>query len=154
VPDDRDAEVFQVLRRQARETVSSISFSRNAASYFPRPRLRSQATMSIAASTIGGANIMVRLDGCVQDRRGGIIDSDADIDVLFTDTSLGKDDPRERPRTALLPPLEPTAMGGHRAAMPALVHAAAIVQLLPTPGPGHPLSAGAMKRRPLQSALT
>ena len=28
-------------------TVSSISFSRNAASYFPRPRLRSQTTMSM-----------------------------------------------------------------------------------------------------------
>jgi Adenylate and Guanylate cyclase catalytic domain len=35
-------------------TVSSISFSRNAASYFPRPRLRSQTTMSITAPTIGG----------------------------------------------------------------------------------------------------
>jgi hypothetical protein len=45
----------------------------------------------------------------------GIIDSDADIDVLFTDAGLGKDDPRERPRTVLLRPLEPTAMGGHRA---------------------------------------
>ena len=31
-------------------TVSSISFSRNAASYFPRPRLRSQTTMSIACA--------------------------------------------------------------------------------------------------------
>ena len=30
-------------------TVSSISFSRNAASYFPRPRLRSQTTMSMMA---------------------------------------------------------------------------------------------------------
>ena len=30
-------------------TVSSISFSRNAASYFPRPRLRSQTTTSMTA---------------------------------------------------------------------------------------------------------
>ena len=38
-------------------TVSSISFSRNAASYFPRPRLRSQTTMSMRAPTIrGGAH--------------------------------------------------------------------------------------------------
>ena len=35
-------------------TVSSISFSRNAASYLPRPRLRSQTTMSMMAPTIGG----------------------------------------------------------------------------------------------------
>ena len=35
-------------------TVSSMSFSRKAASYFPRPRLRSQTTMSMTAPTIGG----------------------------------------------------------------------------------------------------
>src|ERR1700739_433494 len=35
-------------------TVSSISFSRNAASYLPRPRLRSQTTMSMTALHIGG----------------------------------------------------------------------------------------------------
>jgi hypothetical protein len=35
-------------------TVSSISFLRKAASYFPRPRLRSQTTMSMMAPTIGG----------------------------------------------------------------------------------------------------
>ena len=39
--------ILQVLSRQAGRTVSSISFSRNAASYFPRPRLRSQTTTSI-----------------------------------------------------------------------------------------------------------
>ena len=36
-------------------TVSSISFSRNAASYFPRPRLRSQTTMSMTAPQLGVA---------------------------------------------------------------------------------------------------
>ena len=35
-------------------TVSSISFSRNAASYFPRPRLRSQTTMSMTARLQSG----------------------------------------------------------------------------------------------------
>ena len=35
-------------------TVSSILFSRNAASYFPRPRLRSQTTTSMTAPTISG----------------------------------------------------------------------------------------------------
>ena len=39
-------------------TVSSISFSRNAASYFPRPRLRSQTTMSMTGPTIGGQHII------------------------------------------------------------------------------------------------
>ena len=41
-------------------TVSLISFSRNAASYFPRPRLRSQTTMSMTAPTIGVARIICR----------------------------------------------------------------------------------------------
>src|SRR5277367_6259280 len=35
-------------------TVSSISFSRNAASYFPRPRLRSQTTMSMMTPATQG----------------------------------------------------------------------------------------------------
>ena len=47
VPNDTDAQIFQVLRRQFGRTVSSISFSRNAASYRSRPRLRSQAPISI-----------------------------------------------------------------------------------------------------------
>jgi hypothetical protein len=33
------------------------------------------------------------------------MDSDADIDALFTDTGLGKDDPRERPLTRMTPAL-------------------------------------------------
>ena len=37
-------------------TVSSISFSRNAASYFPRPRLRSQTTMSMMSAPKGWAH--------------------------------------------------------------------------------------------------
>ena len=36
----------------------SISFSRNAASYFPRPTPRSQTTMSITAPTISGRTII------------------------------------------------------------------------------------------------
>jgi hypothetical protein len=47
MPECADAKLLEVLRRQARQDVSSISFSRNAASYFPRPRLRSQTTTSI-----------------------------------------------------------------------------------------------------------
>jgi hypothetical protein len=31
-----------------------MSFSRNAGSYFPRPKLRSQTTMSMMAPTISG----------------------------------------------------------------------------------------------------
>ena len=38
---------FRVSCVRLGRTVSSISFSRNAASYFPRPRLRSQTTMSM-----------------------------------------------------------------------------------------------------------
>ena len=40
-------------------TVSSISFSRNAASYFPRPRLRSQTTMSMTAPELCPENMMI-----------------------------------------------------------------------------------------------
>ena len=54
MPECRDAKLFQVLSGQAGKNRSSISFSRNAASYFPRPRLRSQTTTSMAAPTIGG----------------------------------------------------------------------------------------------------
>ena len=45
---------FRVSCVRLGRTVSSISFSRNAASYFPRPRLRSQTTMSMTAPTISG----------------------------------------------------------------------------------------------------
>ena len=59
-----DAEVLEVLRRQIGRTVSSISFSRNAASYFPRPRLRSQTTMSMTAPyNRGGAIICLGSEG-------------------------------------------------------------------------------------------
>ena len=54
MPDCGDAKILQVLRRQVGRTVSSISFSRNAASYFPRPRLRSQTTMSMTARLQSG----------------------------------------------------------------------------------------------------
>jgi hypothetical protein len=50
-------------------TVSSISFSRKAASYFPRPRLRSQTTTSMTAShNRGVAHIICRGEEAVQDR--------------------------------------------------------------------------------------
>ena len=59
----------------------------------------------------------------------GIIGSDADIDVLFTDTGLGKDDPRERPRTRMTRAFGANGRGRPQGgAMPALVHAAAIEQ--------------------------
>ena len=51
-------------------TVSSISFSRNAASYFPRPRLRSQAPMSMSApQTQGYPHIIVQPGEGVQNAR-------------------------------------------------------------------------------------
>ena len=68
-------------------TFSFISFSRNAASYFPRPRLRSQTTMSMLAPATGGcAHHGLPRRVCPGRAGVGIIDSDADIDVLFTDT--------------------------------------------------------------------
>ena len=45
---------FRVSCVRLGRTVSSMSFSRNAASYFPRPRLRSQTTTSMRAPTISG----------------------------------------------------------------------------------------------------
>ena len=47
MPEGGDAKLLQVLCRQARRTRSSISFSRNAASYRPRPKARSHAPRSI-----------------------------------------------------------------------------------------------------------
>ena len=53
-PSDATPSSFRFSCVRLGRTVSSMSFSRNAASYFPRPRLRSQTTMSIAAPTISG----------------------------------------------------------------------------------------------------
>jgi hypothetical protein len=47
VPKRNDAKLLQVLRREGRQNFSSMSFSRNSASYFPRPRLGSQTTTSM-----------------------------------------------------------------------------------------------------------
>ena len=56
---------FRVSCVRLGRTVSSISFSRNAASYFPRPRLRSQTTMSMTAPTIrGGVHHLPGKRGC------------------------------------------------------------------------------------------
>ena len=64
-PRDATPSCFRCSSVRLGRTVSSISFSRNAASYFPRPRLRSQTTMSIVAprnqgwrtSSAGAANV-------------------------------------------------------------------------------------------------
>ena len=56
-PSDATPSSFRFSCVRLGRTVSSISFSRNAASYFPRPRLRSQTTTSMTAPTIrGGAH--------------------------------------------------------------------------------------------------
>jgi hypothetical protein len=48
MPNCCDAEFLERLVRQTRKNFSSISFSRNPASYFLRPRLRSQPPISIS----------------------------------------------------------------------------------------------------------
>jgi hypothetical protein len=50
-----------------RQTVSSMPLSRNAASYFPRPRLRSQTTMSLGATQIRLLRMIVRSGESVQE---------------------------------------------------------------------------------------
>ena len=59
MPDRCDAKLLQVLAVRLGRTVSSISFSRKAASYFPRPKLRSQTTMSMMGAPINRGHIMV-----------------------------------------------------------------------------------------------
>ena len=62
---------FRVSCVRLGRTVSSISFSRNAASYFPRPRLRSQTTTSMRAPTIsGGTHHVPGKQGCLGWRWG------------------------------------------------------------------------------------
>ena len=65
-PDEcRHRFLLQVLGVRLGRTVSSMSFSRKAASYFPRPRLRSQTMMSMTAPTIsGGAHHLPGKRGC------------------------------------------------------------------------------------------
>jgi hypothetical protein len=55
-------------------TVSSISFSRNAASYFPRPRLRSQTTTSMTAPKLGLRIIILPSGESVQEIASATID--------------------------------------------------------------------------------
>ena len=53
-PNDATPSSFRFSCVRLGRTASSMSFSRKIASYFPRPRLRSQTTMSMTAPTIGG----------------------------------------------------------------------------------------------------
>ena len=53
-PNDATPSSFRSSAVSLRRTVSSISFSRKIASYFPRPRLRSQTTMSMTAPQTQG----------------------------------------------------------------------------------------------------
>ena len=59
-----DADLLQVLLRQVREDRSSISFSRKAASYSSRPRLRSQTMTSMTAPQSGLLHIIVVRGEC------------------------------------------------------------------------------------------
>ena len=65
-PSDATPSSFRFSCVKLGRTVSSMSFSRKTASYFPRPKLRSQTTTSMTAPTISGAHIMVRLANGVQ----------------------------------------------------------------------------------------
>ena len=64
-PNDATPSSFRFSCVRLGRTVSSMSFSRKIASYFPRPRLRSQTTMSMMAphnqgwrtSSAGAANV-------------------------------------------------------------------------------------------------
>ena len=65
VPKCCDAKLLQVLFRQARKNRLVYSFSRNVASYLPRPRLRSQSTTSMRAPAIGdGVHHRLGLQTC------------------------------------------------------------------------------------------
>ena len=75
-------------------TVSSISFSRNAASYLSRPRLRSQTTTSMTAPTIGGGAHHGSVRRVCPGGVGAGHKSRADP---FTDIGLCKDDPQGSP---------------------------------------------------------
>ena len=57
MPERRDAKLLWSSAVRSGRTVSSISRSRNAASYFPGPRLRSQATMSMTALKLRDCSI-------------------------------------------------------------------------------------------------
>jgi hypothetical protein len=65
--DGRDPDLLQGLVRQARKDRLVYSFSRNAASYFPRPRLRSQFATSMTAPNEALNRIIVRAKDRVQD---------------------------------------------------------------------------------------
>ena len=56
----RDVKLLEVLRRQICGTISPISLSRNAASYLPRPRLRSQTKTSVTAPKLRRTHIIVQ----------------------------------------------------------------------------------------------
>jgi hypothetical protein len=65
VPERRYAKLLEVFRRESGRTVSSISFSRKTASYFPRPRLRSQTNVHDGAPIRVAAHHGPCLKGCL-----------------------------------------------------------------------------------------
>ena len=70
-PTDVTPRSFSVSCVKLGRTVSSMSFSRNAVSYLPRPKLRSQTTMSMMAPTIsGGVHHLPGKQGCPGWRSG------------------------------------------------------------------------------------
>ena len=64
-PSDVTPSSFRSSAVRFGRTVSSISFSRNAASYFPRPRLRSQTTMSMTSNLRAAADHRPLLRACL-----------------------------------------------------------------------------------------
>src|SRR5262249_52115690 len=71
-PNDVTPSSFRSSAVRLKRTVSSMSFSRNSASYFPRPRLRSQTTMSITSTHHRGGAYHVRLKRVCPGRAGSL----------------------------------------------------------------------------------
>jgi hypothetical protein len=58
VPERRYSKLLEVLRRKVRQDRLVYLILANTASYFPRPRLRSQTTMSMTGAHNRGAHII------------------------------------------------------------------------------------------------
>ena len=91
-PSERDAKLLQVLVRQARENRLVYVILAECRLVLPEAQApQPDHNVHNARPQSVAGHIMVRLDEGVQDAPMGQTDNEGDIDVLFTDTGLGKD---------------------------------------------------------------
>jgi hypothetical protein len=129
VTDCSDAKLLQDLVRQARQDRLVNLILAECRLILSEAQAPSQTTMSMTARLQSGAGTSSFAWTGMSRTCLSVIDSDANIDVLFTDTDSWQGRSPERPGVAVkdfTASIARTAMGGHEAGHPVLVRATAI----------------------------